>query len=68
MTNEIVEPEPHSRGNPFKGWNYVPRWLQNCSVANRGGRHAPYPISPSLTLIRRVPSLSIHDPRILAIR
>jgi hypothetical protein len=28
MTHEIVEPEPHSKGNPGKGWKHLPRWIQ----------------------------------------
>lgn len=27
--NEIVEPEPHSRGSdPGKMWSHIPRWLR----------------------------------------
>jgi hypothetical protein len=28
LTQEIVHPEPHSKGNPGDGWKYVPRWLR----------------------------------------
>jgi hypothetical protein len=28
MSQEIVDPEPHSRGNWGSGWEYLPRWVR----------------------------------------
>jgi hypothetical protein len=28
MTQEIVEPEPHSTRNLGGGWGYIPRWVR----------------------------------------
>ena len=28
MAQEIVDPEPRSRGNLGSGWEYIPRWVR----------------------------------------
>ena len=62
MTHEIVEPEPHSKGNPGQGWNQLPRWIQIPfgGILAEPSAWARHPHLTTYSQINGVPLSAVH--------